>query len=57
MKTYKIHFYNGNEWEDFGGGYTIEEVKQFTKGYKAEENLEGFYTRKNSKKMYDVRED
>lgn len=51
--TYRITRYNPdtNNWEDFGGGYTEEDVKAITKGFK---NNGLFYERKNSKVMYEV---
>ena len=55
-KTYRIAKYNPNtdKWEDYGRGYSAEDVKAVTKGYK-NEGL--FYSRKGSKVLYEVRED
>lgn len=51
--TYRISRYNPDtkDWEDFGGGYTEEDVKVITKGFK---NNGLFYERKNSRVMYEV---
>ena len=53
IMTYSIEKYNPktDEWENMGGGYTENDVKQITKGFP----FNGmFYTRKNSQIMYVV---
>lgn len=56
MTKYKISKYNPKtgEWENYGGGYTMEDVKAITKGYKSN-GL--FYERKGSKVIFEVVED
>ena len=51
--TYKIKKYDPktDKWVSYGGGYTKEDVKSITKGYK---NNGMFYERKGSKIMYEV---
>lgn len=63
MKYYEIvrHTYNDKEARDnYGGGYTAEEVKAVLKGYKREplefDPTTCFYTRKGSKYFYIVSE-
>ena len=55
MKTYEIEKYNTttDNWENLGKGYSEEDVKAITKGYK----FTGlFYERKNSLVMFIVKE-
>lgn len=56
MVTYRINVYNSktNDWDDFGGGYSKDDVKKITKGYR-KNGL--FYERKGSKKIYEVVEE
>ena len=56
MARYRISKYNPKtkEWENYGGGYTEDDVKLITKGYK---NNGLFYERKGSKIIYEVVED
>lgn len=55
MKRYKISKYNPKKdsWEDYGGGYTAEDVKVITKGFR---NNGLFYERKGSKIIFEVAE-
>lgn len=56
MATYNVKKYNSktDKFENFGGGYTEEDVKAITKGYK----FNGFfYDRKGTKTFYMVEED
>lgn len=50
---YRIEKYNPrlNNWESFGGGYSEEEVKEITKGYK-DNGL--FYERQGSRVIFIV---
>lgn len=63
MKTYKILvWYHKKSIDDnFGGGYTEEDVKMITKGFSFDVDLSHdiyrFYTRKNGTKMYCVIEE
>ena len=54
--TFKIEKYNADTktWENFGGGYTKEEVKQITKGYPFDGLM---YSRKNSATFFIVTEE
>lgn len=54
--TYRIAKYNSKteKWENYGGGYTEEDVKEITKGYK---NNGLFYERKGCKTIYEVVEE
>ncbi len=56
--TYEIHkhFYGSNKREEFGGGFSAEEVKDYLKGFKVTENYGDIktYTRKNCKYYYIV---
>lgn len=56
MKTYRISKYEPKEdkWYSYGGGYTEEDVKAITKGYKSN-GL--FYERKGTRTMYEVVEE
>lgn len=50
---YRIRKYNPktDKWENYGGGYTEEDVKQITKGYR----YNGlFYERKGSMVIFEV---
>lgn len=51
--TYKIQKYNPktDKFENYGGGYSEEDMKVITKGYKFNGQ---FYERKNSKIFYIV---
>lgn len=53
MKRYKISKYNPKKdrWEDYGGGYTEEDLKVITKGF---HNNGLFYERKGSKIIFEV---
>ena len=54
--TYKIEKYDAvsKKWENFGGGYTEEEVKQITKGFPFDGLM---YSRKNSRTFFIVTEE
>ena len=55
MRKYKISKCNPKKdiWEDYGGGYSDEDVKVITKGF---HNNGLFYERKNSKIIFVVTE-
>lgn len=56
MKTYTVNKYNAklDKWENLGSGYTADDVRAITKGYK----FNGlFYERKGTMNMFEVTED
>jgi hypothetical protein len=60
--TYRIEvYYKGKCEGNYGGGYTTEDVKMVTKGYKPDPEFSWecttAYTRKNSTKMFFVTEE
>ena len=62
MATYKIEVWTTKEHtQDYGGGYTAEEVRLITKGWKPDKEFSFgstvAYTRKNSTKMFFVEEE
>ena len=56
MATYTIQKFDckTNKWENFGGGYTSEEVKQIIKGFPFDGH---YYSRKNGNTFYLVEEE
>lgn len=56
METYKISKYEPKEekWYDYGGGYSAEDVKQITKGFRQDDIIEELYSRKGSNIMFEV---
>lgn len=59
MKTYKITKINAETERtiDYGGGYSAEDVKTITKGYKQDPEFKEMYNRFGSKYMYIVDEE
>lgn len=54
-KVTKVEISTGKEI-NYGGGYTTEDVRDITAGYKLNEEF-GYYERKNGKYMFFVEED
>ena len=68
MDTYKVkvHYLDGSDLvDDYGGGYTADDLRSILKGYKEDKDLRftinglttRFYSRANGKKMFEVIEE
>lgn len=58
MKLFSVKKYNVNgQVIDYGGGYTIEDVKAITRGYKQDDVLKEMYNRVGSKWFFEVVEE
>ena len=65
VKTFKISKFDGRskKWNDYGGGYSEQDVKLITKGYKVDKEISEcltsskVYTKRRCLTMFDVTEE